>query len=46
VRIYSVEDLKVLFEKNGLVIKKIFGDYSGSNLNENSPRVIIFAQKK
>jgi SAM-dependent methyltransferase len=46
VRIYSVEDLKDLFEKNGLVIKKIFGDYSGSDLNENSPRVIIFAQKK
>lgn len=45
VRIYSLDELRNLFEMNGLIIRKIFGDYSGSELKVNSPRIIIFAQK-
>jgi len=46
VRIYSFAELEKLFVKNGLIIKNVFGDYSGNELTENSPRVIIIAQKK
>ncbi|MCR4417352.1 MAG: class I SAM-dependent methyltransferase [Ignavibacteria bacterium] len=46
VRIYSFEELSLLFKKNGMSIQKIFGDYSGSDFNEDSPRIIIFAKKK
>jgi SAM-dependent methyltransferase len=45
VRIYTLEELNVFFNKNGLEVEKIFGDYLGNELNGNSPRIIIFAQK-
>lgn len=45
VRIYSYNDLNDLFVKNGFVVEKVFGDYSGSEYSALSPRIIIFAQK-
>lgn len=46
VRIYEFEDFKEMFEQNNFMIKKVFGDYSGNPLGKDSPRMIIFSQKK
>jgi SAM-dependent methyltransferase len=46
VRIYNIDELKKLFERNEMTIQKIYGDYSGNELGDFSPRIIIFAQKR
>lgn len=46
VRIYNFNELKELFESNGMTIQKIFGDYLGNDLEKLSPRIIICAQKR
>lgn len=33
-------ELRLLLERNGLQIEKLYGNYDGSNLNANSPRMI------
>ena len=33
-------ELRILLEHNGLKIEKLYGNYDGSKLNSNSPRMI------
>jgi ubiquinone/menaquinone biosynthesis C-methylase UbiE len=37
-------ELQVLLERNGLRIRKVWGNYDGSPLNADSPRIIVMAQ--
>jgi SAM-dependent methyltransferase len=47
VAVFSLQDFNQMFEKNGLVITAVFGDYAlGSFDVEASPRLIMVAQKK
>lgn len=46
IRIYELNDFKNLFERNGFIFFKVFGDYDGNPFNSNSPRMIIFSQKQ
>ena len=34
-------ELRLLLERNGLTIEKMYGNYDGSKLNANSPRMIV-----
>jgi hypothetical protein len=34
-------ELQLLLERNALRIEKIFGNYNGSELSKNSPRMIV-----
>ena len=46
VKVYSVEQLRVLHEAAGFQVKYIFGDYLLNPLVENqSPRIILVSQK-
>lgn len=46
VRLFSFDELVNIFEDNGLVIKKTFGDFKGSKYDRlESPRLILFAEK-
>jgi cyclopropane fatty-acyl-phospholipid synthase-like methyltransferase len=46
VKMYRIGELRKAIEENGLAIKKTFGDFTGSDFNEeNSSRLIIIAQK-
>jgi len=45
-KLYSLNELKPVFEKYKLKIMNVFGDYYGNNFDKNkSGRLIIFAQK-
>jgi SAM-dependent methyltransferase len=46
VKAWSVDELTKLFTSVGLQIQSIYGDYQLSKFNENSPRLIIIAEKK
>ncbi len=46
VRVYSVEELARMFESAGLRLEKQFGDYDGSPLRSDSPRLIAFAVRQ
>jgi len=47
VAIFSLPDFKAMFEKNGLIIKTIYGDYSLKPFDaDHSPRLIMVAQKQ
>jgi SAM-dependent methyltransferase len=47
VAVFSLQDFNKMFEKNGLVITEVFGDYALGSFNiEESPRLIMVAQKK
>lgn len=46
VMIYELNDLVKMFEQNNFVIQKTFGDYFGNSLSKESPRMIIFSQKR
>jgi ubiquinone/menaquinone biosynthesis C-methylase UbiE len=39
-------ELRILLERNGLKIEKLYGDYSGSPLNLNSPRIIALCRRQ
>ena len=46
VKLYRKGELNKAISENGLAIKKIFGDFTGSDFKEaTSPRIIIIAQK-
>jgi SAM-dependent methyltransferase len=46
VRLYTLEDFKNFFEKAGLKLLEVKGDYNMKNFkSETSPRLIMFAQK-
>jgi ubiquinone/menaquinone biosynthesis C-methylase UbiE len=38
-------ELRILLERNGLKIEKLYGDYDGSKLNSNSPRMIACCKR-
>ena len=47
VKLYSPEEMILLFEKSGFIIKDIYGDYKGNPFNKDkSGRLIIIAQNK
>ncbi|MFC1492439.1 class I SAM-dependent methyltransferase [candidate division KSB1 bacterium] len=46
VRLYSVPELRAMFERNGLWIFKEFGDYDGTELADESPRAILIGIKE
>ena len=37
-------ELQILLERNGLRVRKMWGNYDGSPLNADSPRIIVMAQ--
>jgi ubiquinone/menaquinone biosynthesis C-methylase UbiE len=39
-------ELRLLLERNGLLIEKIYGDYDGSELNADSPRMIAVCRRR
>jgi ubiquinone/menaquinone biosynthesis C-methylase UbiE len=39
-------ELRILMERNGLIIEKIFGDYDGSELSSDSPRMISLCRRR
>ena len=39
-------ELRLLLERNGFEIEKIFGNYKGESLDADSPRMIAMARKK
>jgi SAM-dependent methyltransferase len=46
VRLFTLEDFKPMFERAGLTLKEIFGDYAGNPYDEgSSPRLILVAQR-
>lgn len=47
IKLYSLEDFRKIFNKSGLSIIKVFGNYEGEKYNhKKSERLIILAQKK
>lgn len=47
IKLYSPDDFRKIFEKNGLKIIRTFGDYKGGRFKPNeSERLIILAQKR
>jgi SAM-dependent methyltransferase len=47
VRLYDLMDFEKMFFKTGLIVKDIFGDYSGSPFDAgSSPRLFLVAQKQ
>jgi ubiquinone/menaquinone biosynthesis C-methylase UbiE len=39
-------ELRLLLERNGFAIEKIYGDYDGSELNADSPRMIALCRRR
>lgn len=39
-------ELRLLLERNGFAIEQIYGDYDGSDLTADSPRMIVCCRKK
>ncbi|HEY1921209.1 MAG TPA: class I SAM-dependent methyltransferase [Tepidisphaeraceae bacterium] len=39
-------ELRLLLERNGLVIEKLYGDYDRSRINANSPRMIALCRRR
>ena len=46
VRLLSAGDLERMLETAGFEVVHCFGDYTGANWSENSPRTILFASRK
>jgi hypothetical protein len=46
VRLYSLQELRNMFETNGFNIYREFGDYDGAELGCDSPRAIIIGIKQ
>ncbi len=46
VRLFSIEELRAMFWKIGFEIIREFGDYNGTDLINESPRVIIIGKKQ
>ena len=43
--LYSLNDFEIFFKRNNIILKKVFGDYYGSEFNSHSPRLILFGLK-
>jgi SAM-dependent methyltransferase len=39
-------EMRILLERNGLMIEKMFGDYDGSKLSSDSPRMISLCRRR
>jgi ubiquinone/menaquinone biosynthesis C-methylase UbiE len=39
-------ELRILMERNGLIVEKMFGDYDGSELSSDSPRMIALCRRR
>jgi ubiquinone/menaquinone biosynthesis C-methylase UbiE len=39
-------ELRILLERNGLMLRKMYGDYDGSDLNSDSPRIIALCRRR
>ncbi|MEQ9187095.1 MAG: class I SAM-dependent methyltransferase [Cryomorphaceae bacterium] len=46
VRAFTKEDLEMLISRSGMSIEKVFGNYQLDAYDDQSPRVVIIAQKK
>jgi SAM-dependent methyltransferase len=46
VRLLSASDLERMLATAGFEVEKLFGDYSGGNWLEDSPRTILFASRR
>ncbi len=46
VKLYKRENLESFFNRNGIVVSGVFGNYSGNNWTEKSERTIIYGIKK
>lgn len=46
VRLYSLDELKVLLERGGLHADDIYGDFEGANYDTTSPRLIVVGHKE
>jgi SAM-dependent methyltransferase len=46
VRLFTLEDFRCMFEQCGLMLERVFGDYSGGPHSETSPRCIMFARAR
>ncbi len=44
VRLYDISDFERMFHKAGLVIRHVFGSYTGEKYTASSPRLIIVAE--
>ncbi len=44
VRLYSINDFERMFRKAGLVIRHVYGSYTGEKYSSSSPRLIIVAE--
>ncbi|MHC4664189.1 MAG: class I SAM-dependent methyltransferase [Planctomycetota bacterium] len=45
VRLYSLGEIRSMMEKAGMAVRKVYGDFDGSRFGDESPRMIIFAEK-
>ncbi|MDX1430470.1 MAG: class I SAM-dependent methyltransferase, partial [Rhodothermales bacterium] len=46
VRLLELEDFRRLYERAGLEIERLFGDYDGGPLTNRSPRMILLSRKR
>jgi hypothetical protein len=45
VRAYTCEELTDMFERAGLVVDSVWGDFDGAPAGPDSPRLILLARK-
>jgi SAM-dependent methyltransferase len=45
VRLYSLGEIRRMMERAGMALRKVCGDFNGSRFDDESPRMIIFAEK-
>ena len=46
VRLFTKDDLIMMFEESGFGITRVLGNYDGTNWEPRSPRVLIFAERE
>jgi 2-polyprenyl-3-methyl-5-hydroxy-6-metoxy-1,4-benzoquinol methylase len=45
-RLYTFPEIQSLLDDNNLIVKKVYGSFKGDKYSIDTPRMIIFAQKK
>ncbi len=45
VRLYTLDDLREMYENVGLDLKETYGSYDGTPFDSNSPRLLLYARK-
>ncbi len=46
IKLYQLADFEMMCDQAGLVITRTYGDYSGGEVEENSPRLIMIGEKR